>query len=181
MEKNYRKLNVVFGRKDNYSRLAMGNDSQTGLSYDRHKLSIGFDYNACDPERSYIFAVTRWMSLQIGKHWKHKSLPEVPTILYDGGHSADDRWPVLVKSTWSKKAPKDWDWCLTDSIGFKTVGEGFKGVPAYDGATPAGKKKFIKTMSLNMKALSGYSYEEQDVILLKELKRLNRFWRAYVD
>lgn len=64
MEKNYRPISVLFGYQYDCSNFT------DDLAYDDGKCRLGFNYNACDPERSYIFLVCRWMSLKVGRKRK---------------------------------------------------------------------------------------------------------------
>jgi len=171
MEKNYRAPHVIFGVENDYSRLALGKD----LSYDHCKLAIGFDYNACEPERDYIFAVVRWMALQIGKRRFVKGLGGVPVYYYDG--SCRDTTPILVKKEWKSKISNEWKWCLTSPTGHRTCAHNYNGTPTYDGLNEEGKKKFLKKMSMCRKALCGYNFEETDRVLSRELNRLDRLWK----
>jgi hypothetical protein len=177
MEKNYRKSPLVFYGKDElcYSRLACGKD----LSYDHNKLAIGFDYNACEPERDYIFAVVRWMALKIGKLVMVKNLGETPMSYYDGGSTSDDRWPVLDKTLWKSKVPIKWDRCLTNSVGHRSQLNQYEGVPLYDEKDAIGKKEFIRERSNIMREMCGLSMEDIDAIIGKELKRLDRLWKKH--
>jgi hypothetical protein len=174
MKEHYRKVDEFFPGLGN-SHLAVGKD----LSYDSNKLAIGFDFNSAEPERDYIFAVTRWMALKVGGLIKVEGLTEkVPCIYYDGGRSKDERWPVLPRAQWKKKTPKKWGWCLTNEIGLRPSGLKFLGTPLYEAADAAGKKKLYIEHSQCMKDLCGYSFEEMDKIILKELKRLEAAWKA---
>lgn len=175
LEKHYREPFKVFGGEAAYSHYATGKD----LSYDHHRLAIGFDYNACEPERDYIFAVTKWMVLKIGDTREYIGLGPVPTFYYDGGYCAADRWPLLIKAVWKNKVPKEWAWCVVNDVGHRSSLHKYKGVPRYDEADAVGKKAFLKEKSDNMKALCGYSLVEIDKILLRELKRLDRLWKEY--
>jgi hypothetical protein len=173
MKVQYRKSDEIFPGIGNYSRLAVGWFGDDALSYDKHKLAIGFDHSSAEPERDYIFAVTRWMALKIGSQIKVKGLTEkVPCIYYDGGHNEDERWPVLPRTKWKKKVPEKWNWCLTNDVGHRPTGLKFLGTPLYEAADAAGKKKLHIEHSRCMKDLCGYNFEEMDKLILKELKRL---------
>jgi len=175
MEEHYRKPHEVFGGEHDYSRLDIGKD----LSYDNHPRAIGFDFNACEPERDYIIDVTRWMALKVGKPVKVNMLPrKVPCTYYDGGENDEDRWPVLVRDEWKKEVSEKWDWCLANKLGHKPVARKFKGTPLWDSLDAEGRKKHMKEHSRYMKEFSGYSFEELDRILVKELKRLEKAWAA---
>lgn len=65
MERNYRQPSELFNQEHNYSKLT------DDLSYDHGKNAVGFDYNACEPERDYIFAVCRWMAIKAGRTMKN--------------------------------------------------------------------------------------------------------------
>lgn len=61
-----------------------GNKPTDDLSYDDGKLRIGFNYSGMgDVERSYIFAVCKWISLKIGRKKKIEG-KTVPYYVYDG-------------------------------------------------------------------------------------------------
>jgi hypothetical protein len=177
LEKYYREPFKVFGREAAYSYYATGKD----LSYDHHSLAIGFDYNACEPERDYIFAVTRWMVLKIGQPKEIKGLGAAPVFYYDGGYCADNRWPLFIKSVWKNRVPEKWAWYVVNDVGHRSSLHKYKGVPRYDDADEAGKKAFLKEKSDYMKILCGFSLVEIDKILLRELKRLDRLWKKYIE
>ena len=84
MKENYVLPHILFGRENDYSRLTDNYGSnarrgRSGLSYDNNRMAIGFDFNACEPERDYIFAVTRWMALKVGAKKEFKGLGPVQT------------------------------------------------------------------------------------------------------
>ena len=93
------------------------------LDYDHAKSALGFDYGACpDPERHYIFTVTKWMALKIGRRAWVKDLKEyVPYIAYDGYETC----PILPESLWQEKVPKSLRWAITDNIGYKPMQDSF--------------------------------------------------------
>jgi hypothetical protein len=63
MEKEYRGAPKVFG----YDGHEYASPPMEDLSYCSQPNQVGFDYNACDPEREYITSVTRWMAIKIGE------------------------------------------------------------------------------------------------------------------
>lgn len=181
MEKYYRedpfKLEIVFSRRANN----LG-PKNTHLSYDNNPMAIGFDYNACEPERDYIFAVTRWMALKIGSLTPKRHLGKVPYIAYDGGHCQDDRMPVLIREKWEDKISEEYRWALVDSVGFKPSHLKFIGVSFYDDLkTQKEKEAFIQRHSRIHKNLCGFNFEEIDKIIKKELGRLERLWKKTLD
>lgn len=172
MDEHYHKPHELFGGKNDYSRFT------DDLSYDSHRMALGFDFNATEPERDYIFAVCRWMALKVGQvRARWKSLGKaVPFTVYDGGLSNDDRWPVLVKDEWERVVPKDLDWCLVSSLGFKTYRDKFKGLPVQKGET---EEQVIDRMIEAQSCLFGRPVEEVEKLIEDELKRLDKLWKAY--
>lgn len=179
MAKKYRKPAKVFGLKNNYSRLAtnMGKDACTHLSYDRCPLAIGFDFNSCEPERDYIFDVVRWMALKIGEKKMFKGLgKKVPYICYDGGHCLDDRWPVLVEDEWKNKV-KSMKWCLVTAVGMSPLRYRFEGDGVLDKLEEKKKANYIAKRNELQKNICGFSMDEADKIIEKELQRLDKAWK----
>jgi hypothetical protein len=120
MEKNYREWEEVCGRKGpSYSRFASnGYPDSSRLSYDHAKSALGFDFNCGEPERDYIFAVTRWMALKVGTRRTYRDVGLVPFYVYDGGAETDSYWPILVDR---KDVPADRQWCVCTRTGFQSV------------------------------------------------------------
>ncbi len=98
------------------------------LSWDDSGLSLGFHYGAglIGWERPYIYAITRWMAIQVGKRMTRFSTDvvalnvfkePVPYILYDGY----EPWPVLVVATdaEAEALPKDHRWLAVDKYCIK--------------------------------------------------------------
>lgn len=183
MEKNYTLPHKLFGGKADYSRFThnCGDKDwahQNGLSYDHNPLSIGFDYNACEPERDYIFDVTSWMALKIGAMRPYRG-ERVPFFYYDGGHCADDRWPLLIKRVWEKKI-KGEKWRFVDEVGHKPKITQFYGVPAFDDLkTVKEQKAFLEDRLQLYRDLGFAGYQEIDKILRTELKRLDKLWGKF--
>jgi hypothetical protein len=96
LQKNYTEPKKLFDKEHSRSRLAYNLDDESNhLSYDHSEFAIGFDYNACDPEREYIFSVVRWIALKIGEKRlieECKDLGEVYFYVYDGG----DKCPIIT-------------------------------------------------------------------------------------
>lgn len=99
LEKEYRGAPEVFG----YDGHEYASPPMEDLSYCSQKNQIGFDYNACDPEREYITSVTRWMAIRIGErdHQFHNEtydfdvdLPfnKMPFYFYD-----DEKSPIPLQ------------------------------------------------------------------------------------
>ena len=93
------------------------------LAYCHRKWQIGFDYNAHGVERTYAFAMCRWIALRVGDKkatltdpdGKATELPEpYPYIIYDG----DEEWPVFEKAPPRRKALKLYE---VDAYGMKRV------------------------------------------------------------
>lgn len=179
MEVHYRKPHEIFNQKNDYSILSNNafHTDDSKLSYDRNPLAIGFDYNACDPERDYIFSVTRWMALKIGKTKKFKSLDiEVPYYVYDGGHCGDDRWPLLVDTVWKDKDVGDYGWCIISPVGFKSKKHKYIGSPVWDSLNSKERKSYIDYLDKATKDLTGLSIKEIDSIIKRELLKLEKSW-----
>lgn len=99
------------------------NGPKKDLAYCHRKWQIGFDYNAHDVERTYAFAMCRWIALRVGAKkatltdpdGKATELPEpYPYIIYDG----DEEWPVFEKAPPRRKALKQYE---VDAYGMKRV------------------------------------------------------------
>ena len=171
MEANYRGWSKIGNQQDDYSRFS------DDLSYDSGKMAIGFDYNACEPDRDYIFAVCRWMALKIGRKRRWKELGLIPFYVCDGGHTADDRFPILVKDEWEKKAPNSYEWCLVTSTGFKPVENKYKGSPLYEEYKKKGRvNEFITKHTSIYENLFG-GCKKVNKLISDELKRLDDLWR----
>jgi hypothetical protein len=119
MEKHYEPAWKVRGLKEGAEFISAPMDD---LSYAHSKNQIGFDFNASGFEREYMFTVTHWMALKIGRLTDSAKLDDedvffggdpAPFILYDG----DDRWPVLNRPL--KEIPKRLHWCGTDRLGMR--------------------------------------------------------------
>ncbi len=164
MEENYRNPHEIFGGEGDFSRLS------DDLSYDDDKLAYGFDYNACEPERDYIFLICRWMAIKIGqkKHWKE--LGSVPHIVYDGY----EPWPVLIDTEWKDKVPEEFEWCLVSSTGFVAVDAKYIRM-----AERLKKPKVLKNQRRLIEEMSGMKPEKLNKILENELIRLDELWSKY--
>lgn len=119
MEKHYIPAWKVLEEKEHAEFISVPMDD---LSYAHHKNQIGFDFNASGFEREYMFTVTRWMALKVGRLTKAAKLddkvvkfgvPPAPYILYDGG----DHWPVLDRPL--SQIPKRLKWCGSDHLGMR--------------------------------------------------------------
>lgn len=99
MKRHYRNAPDVFG----YEGGQYASNPETDLDYSHGDKLIGFDYNACDPEREYIFCVTRWMAIQIspriysfhnGTYDFDLDLPyaKIPYYLYD-----EEKVPIMFE------------------------------------------------------------------------------------
>ena len=142
MDEHYRHYYELFNEhcgKDEidgpYSRGPLTGD----LSYDHGKLNIGFDFNACDPERHYLFCIIAWMAIRSGKRrdigrFRDDALPKedldkcraagigkIPYYLYDGR----DATPVCLKGQWEPivgpvtSEPSRSRYTLTEENGYK--------------------------------------------------------------
>lgn len=145
------------------------------LSYDSNKRAIGFDYNACEPERDYIFAVVRWLALKIGKKIKWKELGRIPFYVYDGCEPV----PILTESDW-KGVPDQYKWARVSDMGFKPVELKLEGTPIYQkykkrNAIDEFMKKY---MSIYYDHISG-GYKRVNELIENELKRLDKLWMNY--
>jgi len=170
MQEHYTPPSDLFNKSYNFSRLAVNIfDDESSLSYDSSKLAIGFDYNACDPERDYIYSIINWMALKIGKTYKIRNVGEVPYYVYDGY----EKTPIFVESLWKDNIPEKYKWALVTDIGFMPFDKKFIGVPAYDEASD--KKKFIeeKLKYYSIPGMSGRDVEEK---IHNELKRLDSLY-----
>ena len=178
MEKNYRLPHDVFHElfpsfTDDYSRFT------DDMSYDHGRWALGFDYNASEPERDYIFAVTRWMALKIGRNktFKLEKIGKitVPFYVYDGHESC----PLLIDQVWKDKIPKTQGWRLVDDVGFKRWETQWIGVPRLtnpDGSlNPKELAKNVKNARALLDGVCPYKCYE---VIHEELKRLNKLWRG---
>ena len=181
MEKNYRGWSEVSGiQKDDYSRFASNSyDKGSTLSYEHAKLAVGFDYNACEPERDYIFAVTRWMALKVGSIKKYKDIGSVPFYVYDGGGEPDSYMPILVRDIWENKIPERRRWCLTSVLGFKTMKDKYVGTPLYEDYEKKGKLEefYKKHLGFLFEYIKG-GPDALDKLIREELERLNNLWEV---
>lgn len=168
MQENYTEPKILFNQNGNYSRLALNMDKDNGLSYENNKYAIGFDYNACEPERDYIFSVIKWMAIKISKLYKIKNIGEVPCYIYDGYEII----PVFVKNIWKNIISKEYKHDLVNDIGFKSLSLRFVGVPAYEDSK--NKKEWIEEHLRLYYDLTNKSWKEIDKIIHNELKRLNK-------
>jgi hypothetical protein len=177
MEKYYRPYSVAFkkitGAKADYSRFT------DDMSYDNGHYALGFDFNACDPERDYIFAVTRWMALKIGKERLFKGVGSVPFYVYDGGITPDDRWPILVESVWKDKAPAKYQWTLTDDLGYKSLERQWLGVPYFTNEDGSFRQDKLKERVGFLTTLYGTSPYKCWNHIRKELQRLDKLWEKF--
>lgn len=155
-------------QKHSYSRFS------DDLDYDGAKTALGFDYNACEPERDYIFAVCRWMAIKIGRKKKWKALGLVPYYVYDGYES----WPILVEDEWKEKVPKKFVWCLYSSTGFKAMENKYKGVPLFEDYEKENRVEefFKKHMSIYFEIFGGF--EKVNELIKNELQRLDDLWNS---
>ena len=83
-----------------------GKEGWGGLSYDDHKLALGYNYSTQGEIGHYGYTVLRWIALQVGQKRTFKE-GRVPCVTYDGG----EHWPILIGS----------DQC--DEFGFKPCWE----------------------------------------------------------
>lgn len=119
MEKHYIPAWKVLGEEEHSEFIS---EPSEDLSYAHNKLQIGFDFNASGFEREYMFTLTHWMALKIGRRTNVVTMDEkrveirgepFPYILYDGY----DRWPVLDRPL--KEIPKRLHWCGSDYLGMR--------------------------------------------------------------
>lgn len=180
MEKNYRPWSQVSGSDFGDSSRFCSNDApkDSRMSYDRNKLAVGFDFNACEPERDYIIAVTRWMVLKVGDTQKFKEIGTAPCFYYDGGHGDGDRWPVLITDEWKKRVSDHHNWCLVSKIGFKSLKRKHMGSQLYKEYAKKGDlETFYKTHLGHYKLFIVGGAKEVDRLIQKELNRLDRLWK----
>jgi hypothetical protein len=124
LETNYRRWPDVNndGKSHAYAR-----GPTDDLSYGAAKNRIGFDYGPLSGgEREYIYAVLRWMAIQVGvrkaKFTKNEITPNIlprhmPYTLYDGY----DAMPIILvpNVTAANKLPKRQRWAATDCWGIR--------------------------------------------------------------
>lgn len=167
LQEHYVEPAQLFNQKDNYSRLAINIADSTGLSYDHRKNAIGFDYNACEPERDYIFLVVKWMAIKIGKTIKIKNVGEVPYYIYDG----NEKCPIFVKTIWNK-IPDKYKSCIVDDVGFKSLADRYHGVPSFNEAPD--KKAWLEERLAIYFELTGMTWQDIDKKIHIELKKLDK-------
>lgn len=171
MQEHYTLPSDLFNQYGNYSRLAVNIfEDEYGLSYDSSKLAIGFDYNACEPERDYIYLVVKWMALKIGKTYKLRNVGEVPYYVYDGC----EKTPILVESSWKDKISEEYKWALVNDVGFKSLSKSYVGVPAYEDA-PDQEKWIEKRLSVYSE-IANMPWREVDKKIHDELKKLESLY-----
>ena len=188
MKENYTFPHILFGGDYDYSRLADNYNSNarrdhSGLSYDHNRMAIGFDFNAFEPERDYIFAITRWMALKIGEKKEFKGLGRpVPYIAYDGGRIKDDRWPVLVQEQWEGKPLHGYEWCIVDSVGFQPIESKYADLPRHLKAKTKKEKDIVtKDLIKNMEVLMDRKVSKVNEFIHNELKLLDALWQGKND
>jgi hypothetical protein len=119
LEENWRRWPELDGGKREDP--AFASDPETGkdVSYNNgQKCNIGISYNACEPERDYIFQFIRWLAIIIGKKKRFKGIKDpVPYMLYDG----DECWPVLIKGKQKLDKGCEWAWAIYDRYGTKQI------------------------------------------------------------
>lgn len=177
MQKYYTKPTTLFGGENCYSRLAVnfGKGAQTeGLSYDRSRSAIGFDYNAVGLERDYIFSVVKWMALKIGKTKLIRNVGEVPYYVYDG----HEKGLIFVESIWGDKVPKEDRCCIVNDVGFKALASKYVGCPAYDEAK--NKKAWVNKHLKLYSELCGITWQEVDKKIHNELIRLDTEYKKFI-
>lgn len=171
MEKNYREAHTVFGYEYSLSSFAYNSTTEKGMSYDNAPAAMGFNYNSGmdEPERNYVFSVTRWMALKIGMVKKHPELGTIPYYVYDGGNSKDDYWAILIKSEWEAKVPQNYKWCLVNELGFKSMESCLR----YFHLT----SKILNKTKNAFSSLMGFSMSKANKKILDELNRLDELWK----
>lgn len=104
MDEHYRDTVELFPKVYKYSDASK---PTANLAYDDGKCRIGFNYNTSGSERQYIFALTRWMCLQVGRTKRleifHGSgiVEKVPYYVYEGNQAC----PIVLANEWKDKAP----------------------------------------------------------------------------
>ena len=148
LEKEYRGAPEVFG----YDGHEYASPPMADLSYSHQKNQIGFDYNACDPEREYITSVTRWMAIRIGErdHQFHNEtydfdvdLPfgKMPFYFYD-----DEKSPIpLEEGTPCSNPVKDKYGCNANPDERRLIGYGLMFESERNKMADAGRK-VVETM-----------------------------------
>lgn len=179
IERYYRDPDKLFNQIGNYSRFASNHyDEKSTLSYDSHKLALGFDYNACESERDYIFAVVRWMALKVGQIKEFKGLGKAPCYVYDGGTMAtEDVWPVLIDTEWKLPSSSEWVPNLVSKTGFKSLTAKFLNHPGY--AKAKNKEVWLEKMKANLESLYDGKVDSIDKIISEELNRLEELWDIF--
>jgi hypothetical protein len=174
MQTHYVQPMQLFNMPANYSRLAVNiNEPEYGLSYDHAKLAIGFDYNAAEPERDYIYNVVRWMALKIGKTYKLKNIGSVPYYIYDGY----EKTPIFVKKIWKNNIPLKYQWATVSSLGFKSMASKFLGTPAYNSATNKGT--WLEKQLQVYTELMGTPWQTIDKQMHDAIKKLERAYKQH--
>ena len=179
MESNYKEPHDLFHFKWKYSqsRLATNlGDEAHGLSYDHRRSAIGFDYNASDPERDYIFSITRWMTLKIGRRKFFKGIGTVPYLVYDGVESM----PVLIATEWEGRVPKDYRGGFVDAKGYRPQEQRYRYLPRYKSANKKEKKALLYQLLGYFLREIGLSVEKVDRLISDELSYLDEEWERYI-
>lgn len=126
MDENFRDTTILFPKVYKYSDAS---NPTNNLAYDHGKCRIGFNFNTSGSERQYIFALTRWMALQIGRKRTLQifrgtdTRASVPYYVYDG----DEACPIRLSDEWKDKAPSREDigggeWEMHDEFGWLVKG-----------------------------------------------------------
>jgi len=94
------------------------------LSYNAGPLKVGFDFSSSmGAIGHYGKTLLSWMALRVGQHRKVSKTEygfvkgTVPVWQYD----YDPASPVLIRSEWEDRVPKDFQWVLVDEHGFKPM------------------------------------------------------------
>lgn len=164
MDKNYQDVSKLL--PDHYTYPAASSPTSHHLAYDDGKCRIGFNYSTMDdPERRYIWALLRWMSLQVGRKRKLEIFYDtgikkiVPYIVYDGLKAM----PVVLVEEWKNEAPPrdSGSWEMHDELGWR-VTENAHANKASRLLGIFSKKRKIKEFQ----------------VLREEIKRLDGLWKA---
>lgn len=119
LEVEFRHFKSDLGRKEFYTSIPLPDGyayygrSIRNLTYDGGGCRIGFNLNASNGEREYIFTLTRWIALKVGRLKRFELFEDKANYYVFDGYEAV---PVLVRGQW-KHVPKKYRFVMCDPLG----------------------------------------------------------------
>jgi hypothetical protein len=129
-------------------------DFSDKLYYDHTKTALGFNYHPCgEAEHHYIYSVTKWMAIKIGKKRKFKE-GTFHYYVFDGFEACPlPLHPHKVKN-----------WYTVNELGFRSMSEGYN-------------KKQQAALNSLMTSCYKLTTSKIDKIIHDGLKRLDKLWK----